>query len=353
MELFRYLDKGQGLVDALEIYDMVYSQRMMIRAHKEYGGKVDPLDVINDVFHQVYTRYSSKKGRVENFTNATLSTIDKSKYEYEVANSESIERKMDKAQYGDSRLIGELPSIRRSNYEIINDPVEKSNDLGYCIPVIEELFMQNLSYFYNGESKPIKQIPQDILEEYELETIVEAVEYLKKKHGKELQTFLEMQKKATMRAGNPECVIVPEDETVNLRSIISDCILVTREQGYHTKNMFMVDIKKLMDIIWETFYRQDKGHIKGTKEYFLTLSGMVVTDEQTARDHVEVELIEELIGYTRYKVLDYKPTKYIIFSTTKVIPRKVVLPIFGRNLGILLERVVVKEVSNQKKPFER
>lgn len=353
MELFRYLDKGQDLSDALDIYDMVYSPRMMWRAHKEYGRKVDQLDVINDVFHQVYTRYSSKKGRVENFTNATLSTIDKSKYEFEVGNSESIERKMDKAQYGNSRLVGELPSIRKSNYEIVNDPVEKSKDLGDCIGVIEEPFMHNIGYFLTGEGKPNHIMPASILEEYELDTIVDSVEYLKNKYGKNLQTFMEMEEKATLKAGNPDCVEIHGDSTVELRSICADCAVITREQGYHAKNMFRVDIERLMNIIWRTFYAQGKGYIKGRKEYYLTLSGRIVEDEQSARDHVEVELIEALTGYTRYKVLDYEPTKYIIFSTTKVIPRKVVLPIFGKELRINLERLVAKEVQTDKKPFAK
>lgn len=351
MELFRYLDKGQSLSDALDIYDMVYSPRMMLRAQKEYGRKVDQLDVINDVFHQVYTRYSSKKGRVENFTNATLSTIDKSKYEFEVGNSESIERKMDKAQYVNSRLVGELPSIRKSNYEIINDPVEKSKDLGDCIGVIEEPFIHNLGYFLTGEGKPNHIMPVSILEEYELDTIVESVEYLKNRYGKSLQIFVEMEEQANMKAGNPDCVEIPEDNTVELQAMYSDCAIITREQGYHAKNMFKVNVERLMNIIWKTFYAQGKGYIKGRKEYYLTLSGKIVGDEQSARDHVEVELIEALTGYTRYKVLDYKPTESIIFSTTKVIPRKVVLPIFGKELRIPLERIVVKEVSTEKNAF--
>lgn len=353
MELFKYLEKGQDLSDALEIYDMVYSSRIISRAKKEYHGKVDTQDALDDVFHHVYTRYKSHIGRVENFTNRTMSTIDKSKYENEVANSEAIERKMDKAQYGERNLVGELPTTRRSKYEMIVDKVEKSTDAMDCMDEIEESFVENLEYFVTGGQKITKGMPDSLLVEYELDTIQQAIQLLYQKHKEEIESFISLKQDANMRAVNPACLNLPFDNTIDVLNTLDRITIVSRKQGYHAKNLYSLDVNKFVQTVWKTFYETGKARIKGKKNYYLTLSGLVLKGDKEIKDYLEAELITALTSTLRLKVVRYVKGKQIIYSSTKTAIPNSKITIFGKQLKLNFQRQTVKEVLLETSPFDR
>ena len=344
MELFRYLKKGQELEDALEIYDTVFHSRTRARASTVYSKKVAQSDVLDDVLQHALTRFDPKLGRVENFVNKTLSTVDKSKYEFEVPNSEAIERKMNKAQKGVSGTVGELPTARRSNYELIPDKSPLSENVEACMDMLGQEFFRNLETFMSTDMKRVHGIESDILEDFDFETVNLATQLLLQKYQTQIHEYLELKDKAKLARITPSHLCLSMESTVKFVGYHNDIVMIMRQQGYHSKDLYKIDVKTLTNLIVKTYYNRGKGMIKAQGQYFLTLSGDTVDSMEEAIKQIEAEIVYTILNRNGVKVVHYEPQGYIILSTTKKTPPKIAVNIFGKELPIQVKRVAVKEI---------
>lgn len=360
MELFKYLDRGHSLAIMDEIYTTIYSAKGMTndirgifspkmyrRAIKEYNNKLHAVDVMDDVGFHILTRYDSESGKVENFTNSIMSTIDKSKHEFEVANNDTIELKMEKAQYGESTLVGELPATKKSNYEILVERVEQSTNIKDCEMDIEECIVENYPYLKTGNKKLVKELTGEVLEAYSLETIQLTINYILHEMGEDMERVFNLQESANIRSVIKENLTFTPEDTVKVYSKIYETILLERKAGCHAKNIYKVDIQEYMDIIRKSFITSYKAVIKGmVKSYYLTLSGYLCNNEQEALERIEAEFVNYLLEKTRYKVIEYKHGQSILFSTTNSSCKYIDMSVYGYDLRVKFLKVPTKTLAN-------
>lgn len=341
------MQKGRPLAEQIEIHKTLNSPKVIARAKSEYYKKVYYADVLDDLTEHVMLRYNRDYGPLENFVNKTLSTIDKSKHEKEVGITENVELKFEKMQITDGKAFGELPTQSRSNSEILTDYADflQSSNLEDCIKDFERVFITNYMFFKTANQKHRKAYPHDLLELYDLLTIKDAIRVMEELYKEDLNKFYTFKEKAQIKEINGDFLEIVCDPTIIDDRKINQINLVKRMQGCHAKNLFVVDVKDLINRINKLYYRKGLGYMKTTNnEYFLSVSGKIMYSQESVMDQNAMEIVNNILTKSKLKPFDYTSDGRLILSTTKNTVNDIEVNIFGENVILRPRPVPIKEV---------
>lgn len=331
MKLFKYLS-GKSIKETYDIFKAVSD--LKYNAISKYKNNWE--EALDEAFFHIMENYDSSKGELKHYATKVVGTIFLNKDKKEIADGEKTE-------------IG-LDLLTAKEY--INSPEEsfdentKSNDINDCIKDMVHLFVKDFKFFTSSNSKHRKMNYTELFRNYSLDSISRARDYLLNKYKDGVEQFVNLSKSTSIRSFDENRYLKSIDSSIEYVDSLNDIVIIRRKQGSHIKKIYKIDLSSIIDRMIEVFYSDGncgKITIEGVSIY-LSLSGKIMNSIEHLKNSLESELVGSILSRTSLKVLRYERGSEILFSSTKDTQYDVVLPLFGRNISIGFERVVIKEV---------
>ncbi|MGV3076447.1 hypothetical protein ACEE21_15320 [Clostridium baratii] len=332
MRLFKYLS-SKSPKELYDIFKVVQSLKPY--AKSKYGSNYE--DALDASYEHIIKNYDSDKGELRNYAIKVVGTIWLNSNKKEVANEEKTKISLD----------------TKTAQDFVNSPTEekmeenlKSDNINSCINDMVEFFVKDFKFFATTNSKYKKMDYSELRDKYTSESILSAMRYLNKTYSEEIGKFISYSKTSSIRNFDENRYKKSIDTSLEYKGILNDIVLLKRKQGSHIKKVYKVSLKDTISKILELFY-SDTNYgmiVVANIPVYLTLSGKIVDNIDDLKYSLEKELVGSLLSRTSLKVLRYERGNEILLSSTKDTQCDVVLPLFGKNVSINFERVVVKEV---------
>lgn len=332
MRLFKYLS-SKSPKELYDIFKIVQSLKPY--AKSKYGNNFE--DALDASYEHIIKNYDSSKGELRNYAIKVVGTIWLNSNKKELASDEQTRISLDVKTAKDF--------VNSSTEERMEEDL-KSNNVNSCINDMVGFFVKDFKFFITTNSKYKKMDYSELRDKYTSESILSAMRYLNKTYSEEIGKFVAYSKQSSIRNFDENRYKKSIDTSLEYKGNLNDIILVKRKQGSHIKKVYKVSIEDTINKIMELFY-SDTNYgmiIVANIPVFLTLSGKIVDNVGDLKYSLEKELVGSLLSRTSLKVLHYDRGNEILLSSTKDTQCDVVLPLFGKNVSINFERVVVKEV---------
>lgn len=332
MKVFNYLTNKKGIKETYDIYTEVRNLKAFAIANYKSSWE----DALDEAFFHILSNYDSSKGDLSHYASKIVRTILLNKNKKEVANDEQTKIGLD---------LKAAEEYKSSSLELIFED-EKSEDIKKCIEDMVELYTKDLKFFVTENSKDRKQKYSKLFKKYSCEVIEESKKYLKDKYHNKAKDFVEMSKNTGIRNFGEDRYLKSIDSMVEYVGELNDIVMIRRRQGSHVKKVFKINIGEKINLLYNLLYKDD-GYLTFNMEdskVYLTLSGRFVNSVEELKNCLESELVGSLLSRTCLKVFHYDKGNELLLSSTKDIQYSVVLSIFGKNITIIFDRVVVKEV---------
>lgn len=332
MRFFKYL----SFKSPKELYDIFnVVQSLAPYAKSKYGSNYE--DALDASYEHIIKNYNSSKGELKNYATKVVGTIWLNNYKKEIASDEQTRISLDiktAKEFVNTALVG------------VDEEDTKSGNINSCINDMVEFFVKDFKFFVTTNSRYKKLDYSEILEKYTSESILGAMKYLNKTYSKDIEKFINYSKTSSIRNFDSDRYLKSKDTSLEYKGVLNDIVLLKRKQGSHIKKVYKVCMKKLIDMIMNLFYSDTQYGmiVVANVPVYLTLSGKIVDSVDDLKYSLEKELVGSLLSRTSLKVLHYDRGNDLYLSSTKDTQSDVVLPLFGKNVGIGFERVVVKEV---------
>ena len=331
MRVFDYLAGERGMSEAYNIYKVV--QSLMPLAKATYKGSWE--DALDEAFFHILKNYDPSKGDLEHYATRVVGTIHLNKNKKESASTEQAELSLDLQMAKD--------------YDAISKELEdshKDTDTGRCVEDMAKLLSKDLKFLVTMSLKDKKMSYRRIFERYDIDTIIEAKEYLVNKYQDKISEIVDYTKEASIRDFKEDRYLKSMDVGFNYVGELKGVVLYSKKQGSHYKKIYSVDIRGVLDNIISIFYKDDgfgKISIEGNILY-VSMSGVILKDFAELRDILERELVGSLLSRSALKVVKYERGERILLSSTKTDYSEIILPIFNSEYTIEVKRLVTKEV---------
>lgn len=331
MKLFKYLS-SKSIKETYDIYKAV--AELKSHAISKYRNNWE--DALDAAFFHIIENYDSSKGELKHYATKVVGTIFLSNNKKEVANDEQT-------------MIG-LDTMTAKEY--INSPEEyfeediKSSNIDECVHEMVHLFVRDFKFFTSSDSKHRKMNYSDLFKKYSLDSISKAREYLLENYQDDVGRFVTLSKSTNIRSFDENRYLKSIDNSIEYVDSLNGIVIIKRKQGSHIKKIYKVDLELLIDRVLDLFYSSnDCGKIMIEDiPIYLSLAGKIMNSVEDLKNSLESELVGSLLSRTSLKVLSYERGKEVLFSSTKDTQCDVILPLFGKNMPINFERIVIKEV---------
>lgn len=336
MRLFKYLST-RSPKEMYDIFKVVQSLKYL--AMKKYANNYE--DALDMSYFHIVKNYDSSKGDLKNYAMKVVSTINLNSFKKE--SPDEKEQTDDSSSISNSKIAQDYIN---SNLEEVYEENFKSDNVDSCIKDMVSLFVKDFKFFVSSNAKYRKMDYKELFDNYSLDTILNAKNFLLDKYSSKIEKFISYSKVSSIRNFSEDRYLKSIDSSLEYKGNLNDIIMIKRKQGSHIKKVYRVSIENSINILLELFYRNTnygKMFIEDIPIY-TTLSGRVVDSIEALRYSLEKELVGSLLSRTALKVLNYDRGNEILLSSTKDTQSDVILSAFSKNISINFERLVVKEV---------
>lgn len=317
-----------------ELYDIFKEvQGLKAFAKSRYGNNYE--DALDASYEHIVKNYDSSKGELKNYTTKVVGTILLNSNKKESANDEQTQISLD-------LKTAEEYSITNG----VEEAIYKSNSVDSCITDMASYFVHDYKFFSTENSKHRKMNYSSLIDKYTSDSIFGAMRYLKDTYSSDIERLINFSKDASIRNFKEDRYLKSIDTSLVYIGCLNDIVLINRKQGSHVKKLFLINIQDMVNLIISLFYTNNeygKIVVEGIPIY-LTLSGQLVNSIDELKFYLEKELVGSLLSRSSLKVVNYDRGVKLLLSSTKDTQGVLYLPVFGKNIGISFERVVVKEV---------
>lgn len=330
MRVFDYLPSPMSCGDQLRVYNAVMDLKQYARKIYKNGWE----DALDAAFFHIINHYNPEYGELEHYAITIVKTIDLSKYQKESPSDDMVTIGLDEKSYIDHMA------------DAIEE-VEPSSDLVRCMYDLAPYFIKDFKFFCSKQSKDRKLKYTDIFKTYQPAVVGQAMVRLKGLYEDEVRTFLGYSKMTNIHSFDKDRYRKSIDESIIYAGKLNDTVLAKRKRGSHSKKIWQADLRKVLDLLYNTFYSVPDKYgcveVEG-RTFYMSISGKVVEGYETLMEMVETELVGSILSRTSLKVFLYEKGKELLLTSTKDDQYDVVLDLFGESIVVSFKLLAIKEV---------